>query len=80
MANTAVAFETIHFVFGSDIKTISADQLINAVKRVEGEIADLKVVKAKSSHIKKRIEELIFQGALYIRFALRVDLSALYHL
>ena len=58
MNQTTPAFETRHFVYGLDVANMSAGQLIDAIKRIEAEIADLKGVKAKSEHIKKRIAEL----------------------
>lgn len=54
----AVAFETKHYVYGMDVTNMSSGQLIDAIKRIEAEIADLKGVKAKSEHLKKRITEL----------------------
>ena len=56
--NTTIAFETRHFVYGLDVANMSAGQLIEAIKKIEAEIADLKLVKSKSEHIKKRIAEL----------------------
>ena len=58
MTQTTVAFETKHYVYGMDVANMSAGQLIDAIKKLEAEIADLKGVKAKSEHIKKRIAEL----------------------
>lgn len=55
---TTPAFETRHFVYGLDVANMSAGQLIEAIKKIEAEIADLKGVKAKSDHIKGRIAEL----------------------
>lgn len=54
----SIAFETRHYVYGHDIKNLSADQLIDAIKRVENEIETLKSVKTKSKHITGRIKEL----------------------
>lgn len=54
----SIAFETRHYVYGHDIKNLSADQLIDAIKRVESEIETLKSVKTKSKHIAGRIKEL----------------------
>ena len=58
MNQTTVAFETKHYVYGMDVANMSSGQLIDAIKKLEAEIADLKGVKAKSEHIKKRIAEL----------------------
>lgn len=56
--NATIAFETKHYVYGMDVANMSAGQLIEAIKKIEAEIADLKLVKSKSEHIKKRIAEL----------------------
>lgn len=53
-----IAFETRHYVFGIDVSTMSSGQLIEAIKRIEGEIADLKAVKTKSKHITEKIKSL----------------------
>lgn len=58
MNQTTPAFQTRHFVYGMDVDNMSAGQLIEAIKKIEAEIADLKLVKSKSEHIKKRIAEL----------------------
>ena len=58
MTQTTVAFETKHYVYGMDVANMSSGQLIDAIKKLEAETADLKSVKAKSEHIKKRIAEL----------------------
>lgn len=50
--NSAVAFETRHF------SSMSEAQLINAIKQIEAEIADLKAVKTKSSRITAKVKEL----------------------
>lgn len=52
------AFETRHFVNGRDVKGMSDNELIEAIRRLENEIADLKTVKTKSKAITKKIEEL----------------------
>lgn len=56
--NTTPAFETKHFVFGMDVANMTSGQLLEAIKKIENEIADLKAVKSKSEFIKKRIAEL----------------------
>lgn len=56
--NNSVAFETRHYVYGMDVANMNSGQLIEAIKRIEAEINDLKSVKAKSEHVKKRIAEL----------------------
>lgn len=52
------AFETRHFVHGRDVQSMSDNELIEAIRRLETEIADLKTVKTKSKAITKKIEEL----------------------
>lgn len=56
--NTTPAFETKHFVFGMDVANMTPGQLLEAIKKIENEIAELKLVKSKSEFIKKRIAEL----------------------
>lgn len=56
--NSAVAFETRHFVYGTEVSSMSEAQLINAIKQIEAEIADLKAVKTKSSRITAKVKEL----------------------
>lgn len=56
--NNSVAFETKHYVYGMDVANMTSGQMIEAIKKLEAEIADLKGVKAKSEHIKKRVTEL----------------------
>lgn len=55
---SAPAFETKHYVFGVDIRNMTEAGLIDAIKRVEVEIADLKAVKTKSSRIAAKVKEL----------------------
>ncbi|WP_374335452.1 hypothetical protein [Methyloversatilis sp.] len=52
------AFETRHFVNGRDVTNMTDNELIEAIRRLENEIADLKTVKTKSKAITKKIEEL----------------------
>lgn len=54
----APAFETKHYVFGVDIRNMTEAGLIDAIKRVEAEIADLKAVKTKSARIAAKVKEL----------------------
>lgn len=58
MNTTTPAFETKHFVFGADVNTLSADNLIDVVKKIENEITTLKTVTSKSTYIDNRIVEL----------------------
>jgi hypothetical protein len=52
------AFATKHFIFGQDTTTMTEDQLIEAIKKIEAEIANLKLVKTASKKIGARVEEL----------------------
>lgn len=54
----ATAFATKHFIFGQDTSAMTEDQLIEAIKKIEAEIANLKQVKTASKKIGARIEEL----------------------
>ncbi len=60
--NPNTAFETKTIIFGQDSASMSEQQLIDAIKRVEGEIAKLKEVKTTSKKIAANIAEL--QGQL----------------
>ena len=53
-----VAFETVHYVYGTDVATMSDEQLIEAIKQVEGEIAKLDVVETESKKIAAKKTEL----------------------
>lgn len=55
---SAVAFETRHLVYGRNVDSLTESELISAIKQVEGEIADLKAVKTKSSRITAKVKEL----------------------
>lgn len=54
----ATAFETRHFVYGTDVNQLGESQLIDAIKRLESEIADLKSVKTKSTKLAAKIKDL----------------------
>ena len=54
--NTAIETKTI--IFGQDAASMSEGQLIDAIKKVEGQIAALKEVKTSSSKIAGNIKEL----------------------
>lgn len=58
IANQNVAIETKTIIFGMDAANMSEQQLIDAIKRVEGDIAKLKEVKTKSKKIAANIAEL----------------------
>lgn len=49
---------------GSDIKNMSKESLINALKTLEAEIKDLKAIETESVAITKQIDEL--KGALAV--------------
>ena len=56
--NSAPAFVTKSYVFGVDVDTMSEGQLIDSIKKIEAEIADLNTVKTKSKKVASKIEEL----------------------
>lgn len=52
------AFETKNYVYGRDVSLMSEAELIEAIKKIEAEIENLKSVKTESVKIKAKIEEL----------------------
>jgi len=54
----APAFETKSYIFGNDVKNMTEEGLISAIKRVEEQIADLKAVKTKSKKIAANVAKL----------------------
>lgn len=52
------AFEIRKLAFGRNIERMSADELIDTVRRFEREIESLKAIKTESKHIAKRITDL----------------------
>jgi hypothetical protein len=52
------AFQTKHFVYGHEIKTLTDTDLITAIKNVEKEIDNLRAVKSESKKITQKIDEL----------------------
>lgn len=58
MNTTTPAFQTKHYIFGQDVSTMSTSQLIDSIKRVEKEIADLKAVATTSTKIGSMVEDL----------------------
>jgi hypothetical protein len=54
----APAFETKNYIFGNDVEHMSEEALIQAIKRVEEQITDLKAVKTKSTKIAANIAKL----------------------
>ena len=57
-ATLAPAFETKSYIFGNDVKNMTEEGLISAIKRVEEQIADLKAVKTKSKKIAANVAKL----------------------
>ena len=57
-AKMSPAFETKNYIFGNDVATMSEEALIQAIKRVEEQIADLKAVKTKSTKISANVAKL----------------------
>lgn len=55
---SVVAFETVHYVYGTDVAKMTDDQLVDAIKQVEAEIAEVGVVKTKSKKIDAKKAEL----------------------
>ena len=58
MNTTTPAFQTKHYIFGQDVSAMSTSQLIDSIKRVEKEIADLKAVATTSTKIGAMVEDL----------------------
>lgn len=58
MANASTPFEVITFVYGSDVKSMSEEQLIDSIKRAEADIAKLNVVKTASKKLEAKKAEL----------------------
>lgn len=58
MNNTTLAFNTVHYVFGVDVSKMSDPELIDAIRKVEAQIAELKTVKSASKKIAAKIDEL----------------------
>lgn len=54
----SITVETKHFVAGNDVATMTADSLIDSVKKLEKEIGDLKAVSSESKYIDKKVKEL----------------------
>jgi hypothetical protein len=54
----APAFETKSYIFGNEVKNMTEEALIGAIKRVEEQIADLKAVKTKSTKIAANVAKL----------------------
>lgn len=53
-----VPFKTVNYVFGQDIKEMSEDQLLDAIRTVEKEIESYTSIKTRSKKVEKRKEEL----------------------
>lgn len=55
---SAKPVETITYIYGQPVKSLTEDELIGAIKRMEGEIAEYAKVKAKSTKIDSRVKDL----------------------
>lgn len=55
---TTPAFETKHYIYGTDATKLTASELIAAIGKVENEIAQLKSIKSKSTHIAAQVAAL----------------------
>lgn len=53
-----IPFATRHEIFGQDTRHMSEGQLIEAIKKIEGEIANLGLVKTASKKIEAKKAEL----------------------
>lgn len=56
-AMSNIPFTTKNYVFGQDVANMTEEQLIAALKKVEGEIANLKGIGAKSKKIEQMIKD-----------------------
>lgn len=54
--SSTVAFETVNYVFGQKVDDMSKPQLMGAIKTIEGEIRDFKLIETKSEYIEKEIK------------------------
>jgi hypothetical protein len=57
-SNASIPFQSVNYVYGQDVKALEPKDLINSIKRVEKEIADLKTVQTSSTKITSMIEGL----------------------
>lgn len=55
---SAIPFETKHYIYGKNVADMTPAELIQAVKTIEKEIADLEQVKTKSKKIAAMIADL----------------------
>jgi hypothetical protein len=56
-----VPYKTVNYVFGEDVTTMTEQNFLAAIRKIEGQIADLKNINVKSSKLKSKIEVLIDQ-------------------
>jgi hypothetical protein len=52
-----ITFKTITYINNADVTALSDEQLIDAIKTIEKEIADLKGVTTKSKKIEAKISD-----------------------
>lgn len=52
------AFQTKHFVYGQEVSTLTEDQLIQAVRRLDAEIADLASIQTPIKKVAEKITSL----------------------
>lgn len=53
----SITFKTITYINGTDVNTLTEDQLIGFIKRTEAEIADLGSIKTKSKKVDQKIAD-----------------------
>jgi hypothetical protein len=52
------AFETKHFIFGQEASTMTDEQLIEAIKKIEKEISELGSIKSSSKNVNSKVAKL----------------------
>ena len=58
MSNKNEPLTEMNLIFGQDATTLSDDELIEAIRKVENQITSLESIKTKSSKIAARVEAL----------------------
>ena len=58
MSNKSEPLTEMNLIFGQDAETLSDDELIEVIRKVENQITSLESIKAKSSKIAARVEAL----------------------
>jgi hypothetical protein len=54
----SIEIKNITYINNADVRALSDEQLIDSIKQLETEIADLGLVKTESAKIKAKIDEL----------------------